>query len=87
VTTCGHCGRKWRSMAQAHCRAVMPDGSFCCEHFATNGIANLHWGSGKSSGAPSYNAKHLDPHYVSALIQDAGGVWHAARGWQETRST
>jgi hypothetical protein len=54
------------------------DGAHCCEHFATNGVANLHWGGGKSTGAPSYHAKHLDPHNVPALIQDAKGVWHGA---------
>ena len=63
-------------MGQAHCRAVLPDGSHCCEHFASNGVTNLHWGTGKSNRAPSYNAKHLDPRTVSALQQDEKGVWH-----------
>jgi hypothetical protein len=50
----------------------------CCEHFASDLIANLHWGSGRSTGAPSYRARHLDPSDVAALRQDKRGVWHKA---------
>ena len=57
---------------------MLDDGTHCCEHFVTNGVANRHWGTGKNDGAPSYNAKHLDPHNVPSLEQDEKGVWHIA---------
>lgn len=44
----------------------------CCEHFATDGTAELHW------AGRSYGARHLDPHVVSALVQGSDGVWHMA---------
>jgi hypothetical protein len=50
----------------------------CCQQFASNGVANYHWGTGKSGNAPAYDAKHLNPHGVPALAQDARGVWHMA---------
>lgn len=56
---------------QVHC-------SVCHEQFASYGVANLHWGSGKSNKAPAYSAQHLDPATVPALAQDEKGVWHMA---------
>jgi len=72
---CRYCHRNWKSKIQAHCVAHVGDGR-CCEHFVSNGVANFHWGSGKSNKAPAYDAKHLDPHKVAALAQDDKGVWH-----------
>jgi hypothetical protein len=68
---CRRCHLSWTSRSQAHCRV-------CCGQFASNGVANFHWGSGKSGNAPAYNAKHLDPLEVPALAQDERDVWHMA---------
>lgn len=70
-THCSTCHRTWQARGQAHC-------TVCHEHFASNGVANYHWGSGKSAKSPAYGAKHLDPHELPTLIQDANGVWHGA---------
>jgi hypothetical protein len=70
-THCRKCHLSWTSRSQAHCPV-------CCQQFASNGVANYHWGTGKSGNAPAYDAKHLNPHGVPALAQDARGVWHMA---------
>ncbi len=70
-THCARCHRTWTSRTQAHCPV-------CCEQFASNGVANYHWGSGKSGKAPAYDARHLNASEVPKLALDERGVWHTA---------
>jgi hypothetical protein len=64
-THCRMCHRSWTAKRAAHCPV-------CCEHFATDATAQLHWAGG------SYGARHLDPRAVPSLVQDCDGVWHMA---------
>jgi hypothetical protein len=64
-THCRKCHRSWTAKGAAHCPV-------CCEHFATDATAQLHW------GGRSYEAEHLDPRSVSALVRDGDRLWHMA---------
>jgi hypothetical protein len=68
---CRGCHRSWTSTAQAHC-------VICHEHFATNGVADLHWREGS----------HVHPSQVARLqcFDEAHGpVWRTGPGPQLPR--
>jgi hypothetical protein len=65
-THCRDCHRSWTSLVQSHC-------TVCHEHFATNGVADLHW----------RGAGHVDAATVPALEahdEANGPVWRSTGG-------
>jgi|NGEPerStandDraft_6_1074524.scaffolds.fasta_scaffold01244_5 hypothetical protein len=67
-THCHRCHGSWISTAQAHCVV-------CCQQFASNSVADLHWREPK--GQPPV---HLDPSTLPRLEchdEAMGSVWRS----------
>lgn len=47
----------------------------CWEMFSGYTAFDMHWGTGKSAGAPAYNAAHHHPSEVKGLVRDDKGIW------------
>ena len=74
-THCHRCHRSWISTVQAHCVV-------CCQQFAGNKVADLHWREPK--GHPPV---HLEPNTITRLeLHDEamGPVWRST-GDRESR--
>jgi hypothetical protein len=67
-TKCPHCSRVWTSAREAHCRARLSDGSYCCSHFSSTSSADHHWVGGD-------HVQVMDGGSVAGLVQRSDGTW------------